>query len=160
MKKVTLVAAIIGLCVGWYGLSAGAEWVEYGGSGGYTFFYDKESAVSGSADGTAKVWIKSVPKSDDERQKQVARLTEKLKQARVRNVDLSTLAYTVTFNEIGCGRREHRVLYAVYYDAQGAILYSSGAQKKEWELIIPDEYMEPLQKTFCPGPKRWWYFWR
>lgn len=160
MKTTTLVVVLFGLFVSPHGFAEGAEWVEYATIGGYTFFYDRESVVSSPSENIRKVWTKDVPKSEEERQKQAAKLTEKLRQGGLRNIDFSTHAYTITLNEISCNTREFRVLSTTYYDAQGTALLASDARKRNWELIIPDASMEYLHKTFCPKPRKWWYFWR
>jgi hypothetical protein len=160
MKKVILVVMLFGLFVGLYGFAEGAEWIEYTTIGGYTFFYDKESVVSSPSEDTGRIWTKEVPRSEEERQKQATKLTEKLKKGGLRNVDFNTYAYTITLNEISCNKREFKVLFTTYYDAQGTVLLSTDTRKSTSELIIPDASMEFLHKAFCPKPRKWWYFWK
>ncbi len=160
MKRATFISILLGVCLGWCSFAVASEWIEYAAIGGQAYFYDRESAVSSPSDNSARVWTKSVPKSEEDRQKQAKKLTDTLRKGELRNIDLSSLAYTVTLNEINCGKREYRVLSATYYDAQGVVLLSIRSSKRSWELIVPDDPIEALQKAFCPKPAPWWYFWK
>jgi hypothetical protein len=148
MKKTILVAILFGLFLGSYGLAEEAEWVEYATTGSNIFFYHRESISSPSKD-IRQVWIKSVPKSEEDRQKDITKLTETHK-----GEDFSTFAYTTILDEINCNTRERRTLSFTYYGPQGTNLGSLNYPKAEWRQVMPETLGKALYEVVCPTTKK------
>jgi hypothetical protein len=96
MKEVMTGAMFFGLLVGFWGFVHGAEWVEFIKTDNRVFFYDKQY-VSEPSSGITGVWVKTAPRSETTRQRDIVRLTE---------IDstknFSTYAYATALEGINC----------------------------------------------------------
>ena len=100
MKTMFFAAVLLGLLVGQYEFTEGADWVQYSATDSDLFLYDKESVVSPSKN-ARRVHTKTVPVNEEEKQKKIAGRVKLLPE-----VDYRGYSYTTMIEEIDCQTRE------------------------------------------------------
>jgi hypothetical protein len=169
MKKVILAVMVLGLLLGscssyemgiallmhadpYPGTSYLAKdypWVRYGKTDSDIYFYLPEEYIGSPSPDAIRVLTKHVPRSEADRQKEIALLTKEYPTR-----DLSTYTYALEYMEINCNTREYRRVAAPVFRSEQGSLGAGNNFNDDWAQIPPDLITERLYKIVCTETKK------